>query len=93
MMPLFVNCLLTTYCNILLDVCRPTQVAEMKAQTSEGSVQLYTSMDMACVNAYDEEHIYEAPKEVEPYEVPKVEAIPKKPSDYGHYYEAAAATD
>ena len=49
-------------------------------------------MDMACVNAYDEEHIYEVPKEAEAYEVPKVmEAIPKKPNDYGHYYEAAAA--
>ena len=64
----------------------------MKAQTSEGSVQLYASMDMACVNEYDEEHIYEAPKEAEVYEVPKeVEAVPKKPNDYGHYYQPAAA--
>ena len=62
----------------------------MKAETSEGSVQLYASMDMVGVNAYDEEHIYEVPKEAEPYEVPKE---PKKPNDYGHYYEAAAATD
>ena len=59
----------------------------MKAQTSKGSVQLYASLDMVCFNAYDEEHIYEVPKEAEPYEVPK------KPNDYGHYYEAAAATD
>ena len=64
----------------------------MKAQTSKSSVQLYASMDTVCVNAYDEEHIYEVPKEAEAYEVPKVvEAIPKKPNDYGHYYEAAAA--
>ena len=49
-------------------------------------------MDMACVNEYDEEHIYEAPKEAEVYEVPKeVEAVPKKPNDYGHYYQPAAA--
>ena len=59
----------------------------MKAETSEGSVQLYASMDMVGVNAYDEEHIYEVPKEAEPYEVPK------EPNDYAHYYEAAAATD
>ena len=65
----------------------------MKAETSKGSVQLYASMDMACVNKYDEEHLYEVPTEVEAYEVPKVEAIPKKPTDYGDFYEAAAATD
>ena len=62
----------------------------MKAQTSKVSVQLYASMDMACVNAYDEEHIYEVPKEAEPYEVPNEH---KKPNDYVHYYETAAATD
>ena len=45
---------------------------------------------MVCVNEYDEEHIYEAPNEVEAYEVPKVEAVPKQPSDN---YQAAAATD
>ena len=65
----------------------------MKAQTSKGSVQLYASMDMACVDEYDEEHIYEVPKEVEAYEIPKVEEIPKKPCDFGDLYEAAAATD
>ena len=66
----------------------------MKAQTSKGSVQLYASMDMACIDKYDEEHTYEVPKEVEAYEVPKeVEAIPKKPSDNGDFYEAPAATD
>ena len=62
----------------------------MKAQTSKESVHLYASMDMVCVNEYDEEHIYEAPREVEAYEVPKVEAVPKKPRDN---YQAAAATD
>ena len=65
----------------------------MKAQTSKGSVQLYASIDVACVNEHDEEHIYEVPKEVEEveaYEVPKeMEAISEKPS--GDYYEAAAA--
>ena len=45
----------------------------MKAQTSKGSVQLYASMDMACVNECDEEHIYEIPKEAETYEVPNEE--------------------
>ena len=50
-------------------------------------------MDMVCVNEYDEEHIYEAPREVEAYEVPKVEAVPKQPSDYEDCYEPAAATD
>ena len=49
----------------------------MKAQTSKVSVQLYASMDMACVNAYDEEHIYEIPKEAEPYEVPNEHKKPK----------------
>ena len=73
--------------------CRPTQAAEVKAKTSKESVKLYASMDMACVNEYDEEHIYEAPREVEAYEVPKVEAVPKKPSDYEGYYEPAAAAD
>ena len=65
----------------------------MKAQTSKESIHLYTSMDMAYVNEYDEEHIYEAPREAEAYEVPKVEAVPKKPSDYEGYYEPAAAAD
>ena len=65
----------------------------MKTQTSKESVQFYASMDMVCVNEYDEEHIYEAPREVEAYEVPKVETVPKKPSDYEGYYEPAAAAD
>ena len=65
----------------------------MKAETSEGSVQLHASMEMVCVNKYDEEHLYEVPKEVEAYELPEVEAIPKKPTDYGDFYEAVAATD
>ena len=65
----------------------------MKAQTSKESVQFYVSMDMVCVNEYDEEHIYEAPREVEAYEVPKVETVPQKPSDYEDCYEPAAAAD
>ena len=65
----------------------------MKVQTSKESIKLYASIDMACVNEYNEKHIYEVPEEVEAYEVPKVETVPKKPSDYEDCYEAAAATD
>ena len=59
----------------------------MTAQTTKKSSHLYTSSVI-------EEHIYEAPREPEAYEVTKeVEAVLKQPNNFEHYYQVAATTD